>query len=416
MEKLVKLKDNPLVKGSAILIVGTNIASFFAYIYHLIFGRILGPSLYGEIAVFISLVTLLAASFASLGMVIMKFVASEEEYKISVFYRWVEKRISILAIVLLVILLPASIVLSKSLNMPLSVMLLFPPTIAGLLFFNVYRSFLQGLLKFKEAVVVINLDLVGRLLIGLTLVYLGLSVFGATLAILLGVMLALFLGRRFLKRFNIKGVNEFKDGKKIYKFALPVLLVTVAFSSFITMDVVLVKKFFDSHEAGIYAALSTLGKIIVYGTIPVATAMFPLTAKKFSRKESNRKVFLFSAALTLLIGSAVLVVFLFAPQFTVGLLFGAAYIEASVLLFMFGLFAVLYTLNYLVASFYLSVEKMRVAFIAPVGALLQIAGIIIFHNTLMEVIVVSIVASLAFSGILFLYGLISFKYINRLLP
>ena len=63
------LIKNPLFSGSAIMIIGSNLSNFIAYVYHLIIGRLLGPSSYGTLAALLSLMGLVAVSFGFLGTV-----------------------------------------------------------------------------------------------------------------------------------------------------------------------------------------------------------------------------------------------------------------------------------------------------------------------------------------------------------
>ena len=51
------------------------------------------------------------------------------------------------------------------------------------------------------------------------------------------------------------------------------------------IDVILVKHYFSADEAGHYAALSQLGKIIIFGTGAIASVMFPLVVERFEKHE-----------------------------------------------------------------------------------------------------------------------------------
>src|SRR3990172_6601141 len=119
--KFKKLGTNKLVRGSAIAVIGTNLASFFAYIFHVVFGRILGPAHYSELAAFISITTVFSASFIALGTVVVKF-ASIENDKGDIFFNWLVKISHKIAIVMLIVVFTAVPFLSKFLTIDLSVM------------------------------------------------------------------------------------------------------------------------------------------------------------------------------------------------------------------------------------------------------------------------------------------------------
>ena len=68
-----------LVAGSAILFIGTMIANFGNYLYHLLMGRMLGPKDYGALTSLISLAYLLSVISATFLTTAVKFVT---KYKV----------------------------------------------------------------------------------------------------------------------------------------------------------------------------------------------------------------------------------------------------------------------------------------------------------------------------------------------
>ena len=83
MKKVTFVKDlinrfikHPLFAGSFIMVVGSNLTNFIAYIYHLILGRMLGPAQYGVLVATISLIGMFSITFGFLGLVIIKFVSA----------------------------------------------------------------------------------------------------------------------------------------------------------------------------------------------------------------------------------------------------------------------------------------------------------------------------------------------------
>lgn len=398
--KILKVKNNKVVKnylghplfaGSFVMIVGSNFANFISYIYHLFVGRMLGPESYGELAAIISLMGLFAATFSFLGLVIVKFVSAAKENQLQGLFSWFMKKALFISVAiggLVVILTPF---ISEFLHLRNSLVIMLAPIFCLTVISLVYRSFLQGLLKFKELVLSTNFDVVGRLIFGLILIFLGFSVFGAVLGMLLSTIAALLLLRYYLRdyRFN-KSDSSFKDGKKVFSYSAPILLASVSTFSLFSSDVILVKHFFDAYEAGIYAALSTLGKVIFFGTAPVSSVMFPLISKRHAQGMGYKKILLMSMGLTLVISCGVLVIYYVFPELMITILYGEKYISASVNLFWFGLFMAIFTLGSLVLNFYLSREKTKVVIFVVAAAIIQILGIWFFHGSILTVIKVSI--------------------------
>ena len=142
MDKLLKEMKNlftsKLFTGSIIMLVGTNFVNFLAYIYHLFFGRILGPSLYGELAAIISLISLFTSIFGFFSVVIVKFVSMEDNEGRKRLFSWLGGIIKKVAIVCSVILL------------------LSYPLIAKILFTNSLSAIQVGLIMFFTFFIIFN--------------------------------------------------------------------------------------------------------------------------------------------------------------------------------------------------------------------------------------------------------------------
>ena len=59
---ILNITKNQVVMGSFILLLGSNIANVIAYLYHFILGPLLGKADYGELVVFLSIISLLSSS------------------------------------------------------------------------------------------------------------------------------------------------------------------------------------------------------------------------------------------------------------------------------------------------------------------------------------------------------------------
>lgn len=387
------LVKHPLFSGSAVMIIGSNFTNLLAYIYHLTFGRLLGPSDYGELASSISLITMFTVAFTFLGMVIVKFVSASKENEVSAIFSWFTKKAIIAGLVLSLILVLLTPVFSNFLHTDIKVILLIGPIFFVFLLVFIYKAFLQGLLKFGKLVVIGNLEMFIRFLAGLLLIIAGLRVFGAMLGILLGSVVSLIIASLFLRNYKIlKTKDKFNGGGEILKYSLPVFVASVASNSFFTSDVLLAKHFFSPHEAGLYASLSTLGKIIFYGTAPVSAVMFPMISQRFAKKESFRKIFILSFLLTLMIIAGVLVVYLFLPKLAILVLFGEKYLEGAPNLFAYGLFMGIFALASLIVSYFLSINKTKAVIFPLIFAVVQVIGIFLFHQSTITLIHVSVVS------------------------
>ncbi len=412
IEFLKKVYFNPLFSGSLLMVLGSNFSNFLAYLYHLFFGRILLPQLYGELAAGISLLGLFGTFFNFLGIVIVKFIASSESKNLPGTISWFVKRISIIGLCVSLVIMLFSAYISDFTKVGKNIIFLIALIYLLGVFSFVLRSVLQGLMKFKEVVIVSNLEMLGRLVLGYIFVILGFGVFGAFLGMFFSAVLVLLVTRYFLKEYSLLSKSlHFRDGKRIFAFALPSFLFSLATNSFFSIDLILVKHFLDSYQAGIYASLSTLGKVIFFGASPISSVMFPMISKRYNEGKRITNVFFLSVFLTITISAVVLLIYFLFPELAIRILYGSGYIEGARYLFLFGLNMTIFTISSLIVSFFLSKDTTNVVFLGVFASILQALGIWIFHKGIYDVVRVSLVSSTLFLVSLLIY--LGYEYKKR---
>ncbi len=396
-KRILKITKNPFFSGSLIMILGTNGANAINYLYHMIMGRILGPSDYGVLASLISLITILAIFPQSFSLAIAKFVsAAKDKGEVRAIYFLFNRKIYYLSLFFLILLFISSSSISIFLNIQ-NVTLLYLVSIA--FFFVIpaafYRGILQGMLRFGTFVASIFSDTLIKLLLGLGLVILGYKVLGAILGILIASLVGWGLALYFIKDLRNREIS--KSSKRmdpILKFTIPVFLQFITLTSFFSSDVLLVKHFFDNFSAGIYAAISSLGKIIFFAITPITSVMFPIISMRHAKNQKFLKIFLLSILITLGLSFIVLVGYFVFPTLAISLLFGKAYLSGSTILLPYALFVSILSLSWVIINFNLAIGRTKTVFIPLIGALSQVILIFYLHTTLFEVVLVSLSISL----------------------
>lgn len=396
---LLKTISNPLFSSSFIMVAGTNSINVINYIYHVVMGRLLGPAEYGELAAFFSLIGLLSVIPLSFGTVIIKFVASsKDDHQVAAYLKWFTKPVLLIALLLALGTALSSNYLATYLNTPHSTGILI---IAFSFLFGLpsylYRSVLQGLIKFNLVVISLISETGMKLVAGAVFVFLGFGVMGAMTGLLFSVITGWIVSFVFLKKYRKIETQGEVHTKSIFAFTLPVLVQTAAMTSIMSVDLVLVKHFFSSFDAGIYAAVATLGKIILFASAPVATVMFPLVTRRFAKKENYVGMFLLSIGLTVLVVVGVIFLYYLFPYFVMSLLYGDKYFSGVDLLVPYAIYTGLISLSGLFINLFLSVNHNKIVILPLFGAVLQLIGINLFHQTISQVVWVSIaVAALLF--------------------
>jgi O-antigen/teichoic acid export membrane protein len=155
-------------------------------------------------------------------------------------------------------------------------------------------------------------------------------------------------------------------------------------------DFILVKTFFDSFDAGLYAAISVIGRIVYFGTLPLTVIVVPIIARKQALGESTKSILLLLMGGGIaLCGSLFVASALFAPQILT-ILYGDAYVTASPLLPIYTIAAALFVLTNLLVTYRVALGRGSETWMPFLAGIVQILGVIIFHETLQQVITVQI--------------------------
>lgn len=407
MKKILK---DPLISGSLVLFIGTMIANFGNYLYHLLMGRMLGPKDYGILASLISLAYIFSVLTSSLLTTIVKFVTKfkvkKQWGKIYSLFTGLLKIFGIGGVVIFFAFLGGKSLIGNFLhledNFPVVILALW----LGLSFPTfVNNAFLQGFLKFGFLSFNNVFSTILKLGLAILLVKFGFGVSGALGAIFLSSLLPYFLSF-----YPLRFLWQYKDGEEIkwgefFSFSLPVMGAMLGLTSLYSTDVILVRHFFPSFEAGLYAALAVLGKIVFFASSVVPTVMFPLVSEKFENGGKYKN--LLQQSLLIVGGESILItlVYFLFPSLMIKLLYGSQYLVASPYLGIFAVFISFYSLSSLLVNFFLSIGKTLVAIFCLLGAFLQIVLICLFHSSLWQVIGVS----LGVSVLLFLSLMIFLK-------
>jgi O-antigen/teichoic acid export membrane protein len=403
INKAKGLISHPLFSGSFLMIGGGMAINAVNYLYHLLMGRLLGPVDYGSLASIFSILYVISIVPISTSFAIVKFISSaKNRAEKAATYRSIKRLLWYIAGGGFLVLVLFSPIISNFLHIEerLGVFLVAPILFLSLITL-VNQASMQGELKFIGVVGPSSASSIGKFILGLLFVYLGFSVSGAVLGVLLSMILAYWLSVKLIgSDFSFKTNRKFKL-KPFLKYAFPVLMQALAFTLLFTVDVILVKHFLPPFEAGLYAALSTLGKIIYFAAQPVTAVMFPIVSGRKAKGEYYRTVFFISLFLTVFISISIVLFYWLFPGIAIGLLYGRDYLLASRELVWMGVFMAVYTASYLLVNFLLSINHTKIVILPLLASLAQVIGILFLHKSILQVIQVS----LSIMGVLF-FGLV----------
>jgi O-antigen/teichoic acid export membrane protein len=412
MNFITRFAHHELISGSFFIFIGTTISSFLAFVLNLYLVRGLSYAEYGIFSALISVILLLSIPAQSLIAIIVKyaagFFANNEIARAGAFYVKLFKYLFIFSVLIIIVFVILTPFIANFLHInDYGAIIIAGVTVAVGYLAILNTAFLQSMLFFGKLGFLSVLSGITKLLIGVLFVYLGFGVFGALFGNLMFPLIGLIFGFIILRKVISQRADKVNiPVKEFLMYAFPAALAIVSLSSFISMDVILVKHFFTPDEAGLYGGLSLIGRVIFYFTGPVALVMFPLVVKRHSKGENYNSLLYLSLFLVLAAGLSITIFYILFPEFTISIFLGGrAYLSLVPIIGLFGVFLTIYSMNNVLISYFLSIKKTFVALIVFVFALVQIILILLYHDTFAHIIYVSMVSSVLLMISLVLYYL-----------
>ena len=201
-------------------------------------------------------------------------------------------------------------------------------------------------------------------------------------------MIGVFLGALLpivLSFYPIKEIFSFPKIKishsKIFKYAIPAILIVTATTLILNIDLILVKHKFNAFDAGIYASASTLAKIILFASGSLVTVMLP----KISNG-NGKSVFRNTLLYVFLIGAGLSFIYFIAPSFVINVLFGKSYLAASGIIGLLGISTALFCVSNVLVVYNLAINRMGTIYFAIAAILLEVLLINYFADSLGAVV------------------------------
>lgn len=403
LKEIFKRTGTGLFGGSLILLITINIFNALNYFFHFAMARMLSPTNYGTLVALMSLIYILSVSTEAIQTVIAKYVSKEKSVgKIKNIINKSLKKGTKISITLFIVFLLVAVFISNFLNIEYSLVALTGLAIFSVILLPITRGVLQGEKKFKSLGFNMVFEAFIKILLAILLVYLGWKVYGAILAVWLGMFLAFIISFSDLKEILLSKEQKSKT-QGIYNYSLPVFIVMITIITFYSLDVIFAKRFFSGDVAGQYAIASTLAKIIFFGTLPISKAMFPISSEASRNGESSKHI-LWKSVLILgtLILIALIIIYLF-PNTLIKIFSGTEYPLSSQILLNLAIAMSLVSFTNLIFLYKLSLGKLSNYFLIPLFLILEIIFLWLFHGSLMQYSI-----TLIFLNVFFLIGSIIF--------
>lgn len=399
MQSIIK-KSKVFFQGAGFLLGATVLVNLGNYALNLFLGRHLGPAAFAEANLLATLVMIFSFIAVGLQLMVAKFTA---EYKAEnntkalqeFFHQSINtlKRSSIFLAPVCLLLTPfiQSYVRFESIFPLLILFLGFP----FYLLMSMYRGFYQGTDQFSKMALSYFIEMIARVAITLGLIF-SFSSLDYNIEIVALGFLASFVICLWAIRFNTEAQLNVKINKEaIIKFLLFIGIYEASQILINNADIILVKHFFEAEQAGWYASIALIGKVVYFATWSIVMLLFPKVIEKEKKGENHQVLFWAALAFVAFVGLSITVFSFVFDQEIIALMFGEAYTSSAHLLWKYSAATCLFACANVFAYYHLSLNNYIPVFISLFIGGIQILGVYFMHNNLDQVIMVQIM-SMAF--------------------
>ena len=404
-----KTEHSGLIKAGIVFLIFSGVIAVFNYLYQVSMIKMLGPEDYGILGSLFAIIYLVTFSTSPMNLVISKTTAEhhlKNKAKIKYIYCTVFKKIIFLGLIALVVYVLLSPLIGSYMNINDNLGIILVGIIA---YFSIISVLLKGTLNGMQKFVWQNSSgLVSTFLkfsLAILLVWLGFKVNGALAAIIIGILISIYVSyipiKKEFKKLKQKPINL----KPIYYYGVLVFISSVLFILIITIDQILVKHFFSSADAGIYAAAGMIAKIVWFGSSFLIGPLFPKVVALKSKGADTSNLLTKSLAYASILAALGCIIIFIAPSFIVHMLSGNLYIDAIPLLAMFSISLGIFSLLQIFVIYNLAAGKFKFIYIFALGILGEIIGIYLFHSSLIDVVKIVLITNICILAACLIYNI-----------
>ncbi len=396
-----KALKSELLGGSLTLLAGSGLVGVTNLAYNVITARLLGPTGFAHATSVYTILMLMSGITLSFQVVCAKYVAKNESTESrSMVFANLHQRSWIAGIAIGFLLFLFERPLTGYLNLP-------DPELISLLALGtafyiplgVRRGYIQGIHAFGPLAVNFMLEGLVRLGGAFLLIKLGMGVKGAVLASVLAVLVSYFaaIPSPGVTSLSFRGVAiSAREGVQAIVFFSGQTVIN-------NFDIILVKHFFPPAEAGFYAAVALVGRLVNMCAWSVVNTMFPVSAGAASDEHQSSPVLFTSLLLVSLILTILIFGLWMIPSVLWKILFGAhfeldSYGALAPLLILYAITAGVYSLSSVIITYEMSRKIANTSWVQLAFSGALALGVYILHQTLRQVILVQLVLMI---GLLF---------------
>ena len=382
------------------------------YLYNLILGRLLGPAEFSDAAILITLLLILSFVGMTFQSVAAKYAVLFDGIQLLGFVKFIIKYAAVLGLVAGLGIVIFSTKLQELFHTQTATMfVVFGIGIPLYFVMSVNRGLFQGENLLHKLSSTYQTEMATRLLLTLPILYLFRD-YPSSIIVAIGILGSFVVGVfPFHKKIG-RGIKT-KTNALVDKRSIVIFFALTAFYELTQIiinnsDIILVKHFFNNQQAGLYASLALIGRVVYFVAWMFVMLLLPKVIQMKKNNQETKPILLKYVGYITLLSSCIVGFTALFPEFVVGVLFGSAYVSISFLLWKYALATSLFAIANIFAYYYLSLNQYTPVVLSAILGSTQIGLIVLYHDTLEQVVHMQIIAMV----VLLLFQL-SYFWLNR---
>jgi len=396
-------RSNPFLKNNLVFFLGSVAVGALNYLYYPVIGRLMSPSAFGEVQTLISVFLQLTIFLGVLSLVAVNLIANDKNDRAQRIVTELQLASLWLSVGTLVITILAATWLQSAFRFE-SVwpFILLTVALIAAVPFTFQTAYLRGRERFGATSLANLLVAGGKIIFSVGLVLAGFGTSGAIGGLIAAQLVGLAYAFSQAQKGRMKqtaqalSVRWWPDIRVVageIKYVGYALVGSLGVMLLLSLDVIVVKYFFDAHTAGLYAGVATVARIIFFLTASIAQVLLPAVKIGNSVRE-NHGLLVKSALILIGLSVPVLMLCIAAPSFVMNALMGSEYDQFSELLPLLSLAIFFISILNLLILYCLALRRYTPALLTMAGTLVTYGVMLFYHTTLHDIVAILLCGSM----------------------
>ncbi len=386
---LQKVSPEKLFMGSVLLVNGGN------YLYNLLLVRLLGPEVFADAALLVTLLLVLSFLGMTFQLATAKFAVLFSGTDWDAFQQLMYKYALGFGMIVGTLLFAFAENLQEVFQTESALLFkTFAAAVPLYFFMSVNRGEFQGRQNFAKLSITYQTEMWSRLVLTLGLLwFVPLSpAFLVALGIALSFIFGLIPSKVDFSSLARKIALPAQKKKRVVRFMILTAGYELTQIIINNSDVLLVKHYFDAMDAGLYASLALIGRVVYFVAWMFVMLLLPIVVQKQRDGEPTAPVLFKYVSYIAALSTSIVLICAICPELIIQLMFGEAYLAMAPLLWQYALATSLFALSNIFAYYFLSLDEYKPVVFSGLLGVSQIVLIVFFHDNLEMVVQVQIIA------------------------